>query len=235
MDIETIRRLNKINRDFYAAVADDFDQTRGEAWPGWKPLLPHVSLPLHVLDVGCGNGRFGLFLAENLPPAAIHYHGIDSSPALLEHARQSLSTIPELNVQLEQRDIVENPPDSGSYDLIALLGVLHHIPGYDQRQAFMRALAARLKPGGMLFFACWRFYEYERFRSRIVDWPPDIQVEAGDYLLDWRRGTVSLRYCHYADDAEHAALVAATGLREITSYRADGATGDANRYSLLQR
>jgi tRNA (uracil-5-)-methyltransferase TRM9 len=113
--------------------------------------------------------------------------------------------------------------------------VMHHIPGYAERQIFMQKLAQRVKSGGLLAFACWRFYEYERFRRRIVPWPDDITVEAGDYLLDWRRGETALRYCHYTDDAEHAALITASGMREILTYRADGQTGDANRYSLLEK
>ena len=66
MDTETINRLNAINHAFYATVADDFDQTRGTAWPGWKRLLPYLTTPLSVLDVGCGNARFALFLHDNL-------------------------------------------------------------------------------------------------------------------------------------------------------------------------
>ncbi len=251
MDTETIARLNAINRAFYATVADDFDQTRGTAWPGWKRLLPHLTTPLSILDVGCGNARFALFLQENLSSIPQHspsdpalttqhsgfplsYTGLDSSPALLDHALTALTEKPNLTFTLEQRDIIENPPDSGEYDLVVLLGVLHHIPGYAQRQTFMRQLAARVKPGGLLVFTAWRFYEYERFRERITPWPDDIQVEANDYLLDWRRGAVSLRYCHYTDDAEHDALVAASGLTEIETFRADGQGGTANRYSFLQ-
>lgn len=241
MDAATIARLNQINRDFYRITADEFDQTRGESWPGWERLLPHLHLPLSVLDVGCGNGRFGLFLQENLvgaqglAPLLITYHGLDSSPALLNHAHAALEKLPAINWTLEERDVVENPPDSGDYDLVVLFGVLHHLPGYTERQIFMQKLAERVKPGGLLAFACWRFYEYERFRRRIIPWPDDITVEVGDYLLDWRRGEVALRYCHYTDDTEHAALVAATGMREILLYRADGQTGDANRYSLLRK
>ncbi|MCA0456606.1 MAG: class I SAM-dependent methyltransferase [Chloroflexi bacterium] len=237
MNTETITRLNAINRDFYAAVADDFDQTRGTAWPGWQRLLPYLTTPLSVLDVGCGNGRFALFLHDNLHPspnAGITYTGIDSSPALLAHAHDALIGKAGLHVTLEQRDIIENPPDTGEYDLVVLLGVLHHIPGYEQRQTFMRQLARRVKSGGLLVFAAWRFYEYERFRERIVPWPEDMHIEANDYLLDWRRGAVSLRYCHYTDDAEHDALVTATGLTEIVTYRADGQGGASNRYSLLR-
>jgi hypothetical protein len=95
-------------------------------------------------------------------------------------------------------------------------------------------MAQRVAPGGLLAFACWRFCEYPRFRTRIVPWPDEFSVEPGDYLLDWRRGTPALRYCHYVDDAEHAALIAATGMAEIATYRADGDTGDINCYSILR-
>lgn len=227
MDDRIIHRLNAINREFYRVTADEFDQTRGQPWPGWARLLSHLRSPLSVLDVGCGNGRLGIYLRQHLETVA--YQGIDSNPALLARARASLP-----DGRFEQRDVVENPPDSGHYDLVALFGVIHHIPGGQQRQDFMRALAARVGPGGVLAFACWRFYEFERFRGRIVPWPDDLKVEAHDYLLDWRRGETALRYCHYVDDAEHAALVAATSLDEIEGYRADGG-GSANRYSILRR
>jgi 2-polyprenyl-3-methyl-5-hydroxy-6-metoxy-1,4-benzoquinol methylase len=133
--------------------------------------------------------------------------------------------------------VVLHPPDAGRYDLVALFGVIHHVPGFQTRLDLLRALGERVAPGGMLALACWRFYDYARFRARIVPWPEDLagQVEAGDYLLDWRQGTRALRYCHYVDDAEHARLVAATGLSEVETYRADGHSGDANRYSLLRR
>jgi SAM-dependent methyltransferase len=239
MDTKTINRLNAINRTFYATVADDFDQTRGTAWPGWQRLLPYLTTPLSVLDVGCGNARFALFLHDNLSAldtqhSVLFYTGFDSNPALLDHARTALTGKERLTFSLEQRDIIENPPDSGEYDLVVLLGVLHHIPGYEQRQTFMRQLAARVKRGGLLVFTAWRFYEYERFRERIIPWSDDLPVEANDYLMDWRRGAVSLRYCHYTDDAEHDALVQATGLTEIETFRADGQGGTANRYSILR-
>lgn len=246
MNPETIAYLNQLNRDFYAAVAHDFDQTRRCAWPGWQRLVPYLTAPLSVLDVGCGNARFALFLYEQLsgtnrltahsqPLTALSYHGVDSSAALLAHARESLTGKSGLTFVLEQRDILENPPDADEYDLVVLLGVLHHIPGYEQRQRVMQRLAARVKPGGLLVFTAWRFYEYERFRERIAAWSPDVQVEANDYLLDWRRGTVSLRYCHYTNDAEHKALIATTGLSVVDDFRADGQDGAANRYSVLRK
>lgn len=230
MDTATIARLNAINREFYRITATEFDATRGQAWQGWERLLPLISptSKLSILDVGCGNGRFGVFLRER--GLNISYHGIDNSAALLEKARAALP-----DATLELRDIVDNPPDTGEYDLVVLFGVLHHVPGCAQRLALIRLLANRVAQGGVLAFACWRFYEYGRLRSRIVPWRNDLPVEQHDYLLDWRRGERALRYCHYVDDAEHAALVAATGLHEVLSYRADGEDGQANKYSVLRR
>lgn len=238
MHPETRRALNAINQAFYATTAAEFDQTRGSAWAGWERLLPHLParVPLRVLDVGCGNGRFGLFLRERLP-TAIAYHGMDSSPALLERARAALTGQTDLTMTLEARDIVENPPDAGTCDLLGLFGVLHHIPGAAERQALVRLLAERVAPGGLLAFATWRFAENDRLRARIEPWPDELagRVEAGDYLLDWRRGATALRYCHAVDDAEQDALVRASGLTEIERFRADGQDQRLNAYSLLRR
>jgi tRNA (uracil-5-)-methyltransferase TRM9 len=241
MDELTIRRLNTINRAFYALTATDFDESRGRPWPGWRRVLAHLthmSAPLRVLDVGCGNGRFGRFLARNLP-TPLHYHGIDSAPALLESARVAFARMGILqDAILEARDVVESPPDAGTYDLVAAFGVLHHVPGAASRLTLVRALAERVAPGGILTFTGWCFWEYPRFRERAVAWPADITREPGDHLLDWRRGHAAhtaLRYCHYIDDDEHAALVAASGLTAVETFRADGHTGDINRYAVLRR
>jgi tRNA (uracil-5-)-methyltransferase TRM9 len=242
------RRLNEINRAFYETTASEFHATRGAAWRGWERLLLHVgessefrvlsteqgkSTALSVLDVGCGNGRFGIFLAEQ-GKTPLAYHGLDNNAHLLDFARGDLAALEGLQARLAPFDLMNDALPDEQYDLVALFGVLHHVPGSERRLALMRDLAQRVKTGGILAFACWRFHEYPRFRDRITAWGADDHVEAHDYLLDWRRGERALRYCHYVDDAEHAALVAATGLREIDSYRADGETGDVNRYSILQ-
>lgn len=238
MNDATIKRLNQINREFYAATAVSFDETRQRPWPGWEHLLPYLNTPLSVLDVGCGNGRFGLFLANALD-AEVTYTGVDNSAALLERAQTALAST-KLDYTLINLDIVEHgiivpPLDQGDYDLVVLFGVLHHLPGADQRRVFMRQLAERVTPGGYLAFAAWRFYDFERFRQRVIPWPDDLDVEEHDYLLDWQRDVRAIRYCHFVDDTEHDALIAATGFTPITTYRADGRTNTINRYSILKR
>lgn len=231
MNEATIKRLSALNQEFYRVTAESFDATRQSPWPGWELLLPYLRAPLRVLDVGCGNGRFGVFLRERLGPP-LHYCGVDSNPALLERARRALAG---LDAQLEQRDILADPLPAGPFDLVALFGVLHHIPGGHQRRTVIQALAECVAPGGLLVFTAWCFLESETLRARIVPWPADLEAEPHDYLLDWRAGGRTLRYCHYVDEAEHAALLAVTGLTPLLTYRADGHTGALNRYSLLKR
>lgn len=235
MDNHTIQRLNALNQDFYRITAENFNQTRNHPWPGWGKLLTYLDFkpPLSVLDVGCGNGRFAQFLAENLD-VQIDYIGLDANPTLLDHARHALSDV-DGSVTLIQQDIIQNPPDFGQFDLVVLFGVIHHIPGFQNRQDFVRQLSDRVAPNGLLVFACWRFYDDPRLRERIVPWPDDFQVEHHDYLLDWRSGEQALRYCHFVDDDEHAGLVTATGLTELATYRADGKSGELNQYSILRR
>lgn len=233
MNQNTIEQLNAINRAFYQTTAKAFDATRGRAWAGWEQLAPYLSAPLSALDVGCGNGRFGLFLRETLQ-GAITYHGMDNNAALLNFAREALAAQADISATFDMRDIIQEPPATGTYDLVVLFGVMHHVPGAERRKALMQTLAERTTTEGLLVVACWRFYEYERFQKRLVDFPAGLDVEKNDFLLDWRRGERALRYCHYVDDAEQTELIAASGLQLLTTYRADGADGRMNSYIVLK-
>ncbi len=230
MDESTIRRLNAINRRFYERTVVAFDATRQQPWAGWNALRPCLKAGMRVLDVGCGNGRFGTFLARQLGEAGFTYTGIDSSAALLERARQMLAGV---DARLELRDLVEQPlaEHAASFDLVALFGVLHHMPGAARRLELMRQLAGVVAPGGLLVFTEWRFMDVPHLSQRVIAWGDDFEVEPGDYLLDWRRGETALRYCHAVDAAEHARLVAATGMPLVSEYPADA----ANWYTLLKK
>lgn len=235
MNRATRLRLNQINQAFYAAAAAEFDATRQRAWPGWRRMLTVIQLPIRsLLDVGCGNGRLARFLAEN-QTQPFDCYGIDSNRKLLDLARRQLAEYPHLRTHLIQRDVIREGLPTQPADLVTLFGLLHHLPGRRQRQAFVSRLADSVPAGGFMAFTAWRFVEQERFRRRIIDWDADITVEKHDYLLDWRRGERALRYCHYVDDEEHDQLIGATGLDVIDDYRADGASGDLNRYTILQR
>jgi SAM-dependent methyltransferase len=252
MDEKTCRILNAINRRFYRDSADAFSQTRQDPWPGWRRIPPLLEThlagrDLRTLDLGCGNGRFGAFLADALPArcASLRYLGVDASEPLLTALRAR--RLPFFEVATHCLDVVETPAADvaqGPFSLIALIGLLHHVPGRQRRLALVRALADQLEPGGLLALAFWRFGEFERFRARRVPWsayneraenPVDVaHLEDGDQLLAWGAEGHSVRYCHYADERETDELVAAVPLELIARYSDDGRDRNLNRYFILR-
>jgi tRNA (uracil-5-)-methyltransferase TRM9 len=249
MDRRTVQALNRLNRAFYRKVGEEFSATRRAPWPGWERLLPYLSAlpdPLAVLDVGCGNGRFGAFVAHRLG-RPFRYVGVDADPALLRHAREALA--PRVaDLALLRRDVVASPlrlrPDGETFSLVAAFGLLHHVPGAATRRRLVEALAERVRPGGLLALVAWRFGARARFRRRVVGWQSynrtateridEAKLEPGDLLLRWGTGS-SLRYCHDLAPEALAALVRGLPLAAVEAYAADGEGGDLNRYLLLRR
>ncbi len=220
------------------------------------------SVPLRVLDVGCGNARLAAFLDERLGATAsdpdrsrlayvgVAYVGVDANAALLEAARARLPARMAGTVELTQQDFLADPEagsalPTGPFDLVAVFGVLHHVPGRETRLALLEAARARLAPGGLLALAAWQFADRPRFRRRRVPWsalPPLLgapldptRLEPGDHLLRFGDDpNKPPRYCHQLSDAELDSLPDALGLALVDDFRDDGAEGDLNRYLVLR-
>jgi tRNA (uracil-5-)-methyltransferase TRM9 len=266
MDSKTRDQLNRINRAFYAAVAEDFSATRERPWPGWKRVLENAKRChepgragelLRVLDVGCGNGRFASFLAAECD-LEFRYLGIDSNRALLAIARRRCRNAPHIEFaygdalsdlgrttrSAEVGATASEVPGLGEagFNLVALFGLLHHVPSFETRRGLLSRLADQLAPGALLALAAWRFGDLERFESRVSSWqeynrqaaePVDTaQLEPGDFLLGWGGQDAVPRYCHFVDEAEMEALLAPLELERIDEFSADGGSGDlnSNRY-----
>lgn len=250
----TQNALRRLNRRFYDHHADRFDRSRrGRPWPGWTELLDRfpraATRPSRVLDAGCGNGRFGAFLAEHQPP--VDYFGLDEEPALLEAAREVLAPhaeAGEIDVRLERADLLEDDfaqaLGTRRFDLIVLFGVLHHIPGEVVRGRLLAELGRYLARDGRLVVSFWRFDRSPRFERQLLPWeeadPRSLEgidvgeLEPGDHLLSFGGDLRMPRYCHLADDPEIDRLIAASGLRSVGRYAADGPGGSDNDYVLLE-
>lgn len=244
MDRKTILALCALNRRFYATRAGEFDHKRSGAWPGWERVVAALpQRPVRVLDVGCGNGRLARYLLgrASVPVSLL---GIDSCAALLERARAG--TPAGADVRYVEGDVLAQADltlpaavrDAAPFDLVALFGFLHHVPGADTRRRLLARLADALAPGGLLAVSLWRFGG-ERFARKQVDWRdaavPGVDLaalEPGDHLLAWGEGGDAVRYCHLIDEAEEARLVAGLPLLPVAAF--DGEDG-LNRYVLLTR
>lgn len=228
-------KLLAINRSFYGQFARPFAQSRANPQPGFARAVAAIGAhSKRILDVGCGEGRFGRFLWAQRPQVA--YTGVDFSANLLESARQSLPDATFL-----QRDIAEPGclDDLGQYDAVICLAVLQHIPGRHNRARLLQEMGRRLAPQAPLIVSTWQFLESERQRKKIVAWAagdlaPE-EVEEGDYLLSWRSGGFGLRYVAAIDQAEMAHLARQADLTVAESFRSDGKEGNLNLYTVLRQ
>ena len=252
MDRETVLQLNAINRAFYRSAATGFSASRSRPWPGFERVARRMAAQADAgatprfLDVGCGNGRFADALQDELDVPFL-YTGVEASPFLVEEAKRRQGG--RAGFRFLAHDFVVGSLSAvlgaARFTGIALLGVLHHVPGAATRRRLLGELAQYLEPEGVLAFSIWRFAHFERFRRRVVPWQAWLtqggaqldlaRLEPGDVLLPFGAGQTHLRYCHALDEDEARALLASLPLELLDSFESDGESGDLNRYLLLRR
>lgn len=251
MNQETAKKLQQLTKNFYDTVAGQFSDTRQTAWPGWERTLVHLNETqengqLSVLDLACGNGRFINFLKLNLK-SELHYDGIDSNEVLL-HKTKALLFEKEVQGNVYHIDLVDRlteknqmyfPELNRNYNLIVCFGIFHHIPSKELRTSCIQQLGQLLQSSGILIISLWQFANLERFQKKLLS-PQSFeidpaQLEENDYLLGWDTQINIARYCHSFSMDEIKELVAASGLKLLDQFKADGKDNNMNTYLVLQR
>lgn len=109
-------------------------------------ILAEVGDPtgLRVIDLGCGDGRFG---RELLEAGCASYHGVDGSTRMVEVARRNLAGT---SARVERVDMEDFESDARPTDLVTARLSLHYIADLD---AVLRSAARSLVPGGRVVFS----------------------------------------------------------------------------------
>jgi 2-polyprenyl-6-hydroxyphenyl methylase / 3-demethylubiquinone-9 3-methyltransferase len=129
--------LHKLNPVRLAYIRDQVDQHWQCDEHGFKPLAGR-----QVLDVGCGAG----LLAEPLARLGAAVTAIDAAPELVS-AAQAHAAGQGLNIDYRVAAVEEI---QGQFDLVTAMEVIEHVADPD---IFLRALAARFAPGGLLILS----------------------------------------------------------------------------------
>jgi SAM-dependent methyltransferase len=237
---QTVAALLALNRHFYTRFARDFSRTRRSWPPGYSHILPHLKSGFNVLDLGCGNARFLLFLSDTGWTG--RYVGVDSSESLLADAQTATLEHRHIPSQFIVADLLVEDWTSAvrraaPFDALVTLAVLHHIPSREQRVSFLVRCARLLPPAAPLILSIWQFMTSERLRKRLAPWeavgidPED--VEPGDYLVGWGEGSPGARYCAYIDKLALKSMATEAGLEVVETYFSDGHEGKLNLYAVL--
>ena len=245
MDIA--QKLDEVNRSFYARYAEGFAGTRRYGWAGWPTLLSLLpTRPLHVLDLGCGNGRLAAFLARTWCGEAgevARFCGLDACGALLDQARAQPLPFAARWTPWDWGPVVGggagDPPPAAECDWVTLFGVMHHVHGYARRLRLIRWAARALRPGGVLTLSLWDFGADPRWDGKRLEWGPYLRewgadpaaLELGDALLGWSGEVDTPRFCHWVSREEEARLVADVNAEgTLEAGQLAGPSDDHNRY-----
>jgi trans-aconitate methyltransferase len=102
----------------------------------------------HILDVGCGDGKVTAELARAVPNGAAV--GIDASPEMIRFARETFPPKAAPNLEFHIMDARQIQLER-SFDLAFSNAALHWV---NDHPAFLRGMAAVLRPGGRLVISC---------------------------------------------------------------------------------
>lgn len=236
MEPETVQHLLAINQEFYQNFAKSFSDTRQRIQPGVLKAIDGISPTARVLDLGCGNGLLANELAtlgHNGP-----FTGIDSSDELLAEAR---NLVHHPQARFIRSEFINDPwatSLSVPFDLVFAFAVLHHVPGAHERERWLFEVRKLTASEGTFSFSNWNFLSSNRLKDRIVPWSRvdlgESDLESGDFLLDWRRGGVGLRYVHAFERGEIEALLSTASFEVKEQYFSDGENGILGNYYITQ-
>ncbi len=120
--------------------------------------------------------------------------------------------------------------------MVTMFATLHHIPSTEIRLDILRTVRKLLKPDGKFILSNWQFLNSEKLKSRIQPWDKvginEVDLDEGDYLLDWRSGGEGLRYAHHFTAEELLGLAEQVEMRVIDSFLSDGEGGNLGLYQV---
>ncbi|MEK7673374.1 MAG: methyltransferase domain-containing protein [Patescibacteria group bacterium] len=210
MKSKTAKKMLKKVVEDYDNLSKDFDQTRQYSWKEFKGFLPYIRDNDHLIDIGCGNGRFYKFITKN---KKISYLGIDNSEKLLEKAR-------EQNPQAKfiTGSFLELPVDKNIADDIVAIASLHHVPGKDFRLKAIQELYRILKPNGILIISVWNLFQprYKKYiwRARLRHILSLGSYDSRDTMIPWGKTGIK-RYYYAFTQQELRELLEQNGFKTI--------------------
>jgi ubiquinone/menaquinone biosynthesis C-methylase UbiE len=180
--------------DGFAPIYDEWAADMTEDVEFYVQLAAEADGP--VVELGVGTGRVAIPIAERVGKTVV---GIDSSPAMLELARERAAAA-GVDLDLREADMRHLALDEPAALVICPARALLHLPTWrDRRRVFERA-SASLRPGGRF---AWNAFVYdfsiaaamhdkwqdEAVRHRIEQVPADnridVTLESGARISLW--------------------------------------------------
>ena len=238
MKAEIAQKIVALNHQFYQSFANDFSESRGRLQLGVLKVLERIPRKSSVLDLGCGNGKVVLQLADNDFQGS--YLGADFSLGLLDWAAKDMPG--GFQADFQELDLTSPRWDDllprMKFEVILCFATFHHIPSRVLRSTLCRNIRNYIADEGVLYISAWQFIRSERLRKKILPWDTvgisEHEVDDDDYLLDWQRGGSGIRYVHLFSSSELKELADSSGFKVVESFDSDGEGGNLGLYQVWE-
>ncbi|VDM33331.1 unnamed protein product [Hydatigera taeniaeformis] len=148
LDEDLLTFLNiSILPQVYDTIAGSFSDSRYAPWPGVMRFLKSLPPGSWGADIGCGNGKYLVAVAQNnllLSPLLAS----DTSIRLLDHVRGR-------GFDAVAANLLALPYRSGLLDFFICVAVLHHLATPQRRLDGIKSMASLLKGGGLGLIQVW--------------------------------------------------------------------------------
>lgn len=114
-----------------------------------------ITPPGRVLDIGCGEGNYSLYLAKR----GFDVTGLDFSPNGLSIAMLNARKA-RAKINFVLQDLREVKPLPQGYDFAFEWAIMHHIP-FDERKSYLERVANSLKQKGKYLSVSWNIKDPE--------------------------------------------------------------------------
>jgi 2-polyprenyl-3-methyl-5-hydroxy-6-metoxy-1,4-benzoquinol methylase len=172
-------------------------------FPSVVDVLPRTG---RVLEVGCGHGLFGTYLARRVPGVEVHGVDIDADKIAVA-SRSAAGSSGRLSFAVAESGVLP----AGPWDAVVLVDVLYLLDEAGQR-ALLTSCAAVLAPGGGLVV------KDMSTRPRWKAWANQAQETLSVRVL---RITAGSRHFAFAEPDERARWLQQAGLVDVRSRRLD--------------
>ncbi|MDO8482245.1 MAG: class I SAM-dependent methyltransferase [bacterium] len=149
------------------------DLVKFTRWLERRVGLKFLNKTATVLDLGCGNGRNLLWLAENFGTRGIGY---DISNEAVTLARQLGEGLP---IEYQTRSIAKPLPLPDASQTLVLDMMTSHFLKSAERQNLLTEITRVLKPSGWLFWKTFLLDEDDHAKRMLRESPAD---EVGSYI-----------------------------------------------------
>lgn len=229
MQKEAATHIAKETQQSYERMAKEFSASRARFWDELAFLAEHIRHDDHVLDIGCGNGRF----APLVTLRHAHYDGLDYSAGLINEAQ-----IKYPDLAFTEGSATALPFSDNSFDIAYAFAVIHHVPSRSARAQFVAEAARVLHPTGKLIITAWDLWSPQYFMHILMCAVQSLlgknNLDVGDVMLSFGKEKWP-RYVHAFTLRELSSLLSQNGFIILGSEKISRKSGQTNIVVVAQK